>query len=119
MISEDGQEVAQGTHILKIRNNVLVNSDGDLEDLVLFGSAEAYNPIEGDSVGVTVVDIINEPEMYGGIEVPVKGWDGSEFDNAEVQEAYMDYLNDDSESKDTTRLMAVYLETYYPDLPRL
>jgi len=71
-IKENDAEVASGTQSLKIRNNVLANSAGDLNDLVRYGTAEAYTPVGGNSVGVPVTDIINEPEFYGGFKVAVK-----------------------------------------------
>lgn len=118
-IAENGTEVANGTTTMKIRNNILINSAGDPNDLAFYTSAEAYNPIGGDSVGIPVTDVIAEPELYGGYKVPVKGWSGSEFDDADVQDAYESWENSTDEVKDTTALMAAYLAAYYPDLPQL
>ena len=110
-ILEDGTEVASGTTVLKIRNNVLVNSEGTLEDMYHYGTQEAYYPVNVSSLGVNVLDIINEPPIYGGYKVGVKGWNGSSFDDATVQEAY--------ESGDRVALQATYLAQYYPELPQL
>ena len=121
-IQENGQQVGDGTHTLKIRNNILVHSSGELEELELYGSAEAYNPVKGDSIGVLVTTIINEPEVYGGYTIPVKGFDKDldEFDNADVQAAYEAWMAaEDPKEAESTALQAVYLATYYPDLPQL
>jgi len=118
-ISENGVEQESGTTTLKFRNTVIFNSDGPIEDLYHFGTQEAYKPVKGDMVGVPVVNIIDEPPVYGGFTVPVKGWNGSEFDNAAVQEAYIAYLAMDEAEKDTTALQSIYLTTYYPEIPKL
>lgn len=110
-ILEDGVEAVSGTVVLKIRNTVLYNSAGSLEDMYHFGTNEAYVPVGGSEVGVNVLDIINEPAMYGGFKVPVKGWNGSGFDDAAVQAAY--------ESGDRVSIQAAYLAAYYPDIPQL
>ena len=106
---------------LRIRNNVLVNSDGGLVDLEYYGSTEAYTPVKGDSIGIPVTTIIDAPEMYGGFKVPVKGFDfdSGMFDDDAVQQAYERYQAAKDEEKDTTELMGLYLRTYYPDLPQL
>lgn len=121
-IEEDGVEVADGSTTLVFRNTVLVNSDGELEDLHFYGTQDAYNTLRGESVGVTLNVILKEPELYGGFTVLVKGWDGSQFDNEDVQAAYEVFLDAEAANAttaDTTELQAVYLSTYYPDLPQL
>ena len=118
-ILEDGNKVTDGSLTLKYQNNILINSDGELEDLYWFGTQAAYKDVTGDAIGVLVTTIINEPPLYGGHTVPVKGWNGSEFEDTDVQAAYEAYMADDSEEKDSTDLQAKYLATYYPDLPQL
>lgn len=118
-IQENGVDVADGTTVLNYRNTVLVNSAGALEDLHFFGTQLAYLNVEGDSIGALITDIINEPELYGGYKVPVKGWNGEEFEDADVQSSYVAWMEAGEESKDPTELQAVYLATYYPDLPQL
>ncbi|NJL59273.1 MAG: hypothetical protein HC887_06130 [Desulfobacteraceae bacterium] len=121
-IEEDGVQVADGTTELVFRNTVLVNSDGELEDLHFYGTQEAYVPVRGDSIGVPVNVILKEPELYGGYKVPVKGWDGEQFDNDDVQAAYEAFLSSEAENTttaDVTALQAAYLSTYYPELPQL
>jgi hypothetical protein len=115
-IEEGGAAVDSGAITLKFLNNVLVNSAGDLQDLHFYSSSEAYNPVGGGPIGVVVTDIIDEPELYGGLKVPVKGWTGSEFDNPTVQMAYLAFK---AAPGDTTALQAAYLATYYPNLPQL
>ncbi|KAG7345941.1 PhoD-like phosphatase [Nitzschia inconspicua] len=121
-IEENGEQVADGTTTLSFRNTVLVNSDGELEDLHFYGTQDANNSVKGESVGVPVNVILNEPELYGGFSVPVKGWDGEKFDNENVQTAYEAFLAAEAANAttaDTTELQATYLSTYYPDLPQL
>ena len=117
-IQEDGEEVANGSTLLKFRNTVLVNSQGPEEDLYHYGTQGAYNSVSGLSVGVDVIAVINEPEVYGGFKVPVKGWTGNGFDDSGVQSLYEQYLAAE-EPRDATSLQAAYLSTYYPDLPKL
>jgi hypothetical protein len=117
-IAENGVVVQDGTHVLKIRQNVLINSAGPPEDLYYYGTQGAYNSVAGASVGVPVTTILNEAKLYGGYKVPVKGWTGTQFDNAAVQAAYAAWEAAE-EPKDTTALQAAYLAAYYPDLPQL
>jgi hypothetical protein len=119
LISEDDVQVAEGTITLAIRNNVLINSEGALEDLRYFSSLEAYYPVKGDFVGVNITTIMNEPELYGGFRVPVKGWNGEEFDDPAVQEAYVAYEAEAELVEAGIAFQAAYLATYYPDLPQL
>jgi hypothetical protein len=121
-IEEDGVQVADGTTELIFRNTVFVNSDGKLEDLHFFGTQDSYSTVRGDTVGVPVNVIMKEPVLYGGFKVPVKGWDGDQFDDEDVQAAYEEFLTAEAENAttaDVTALQAVYLWTYYPDLPQL
>ncbi len=118
-ITENDIRVIEGKITLRIRNNVFVNSAGALEDLHYYSSQEAYSPVKGDSVGVNITTIINEPDLYGGFRVPVKGWDGETFDDPKVQEAYLAYQADTDSMQTGASLQAVYLTAYYPDLPQL
>lgn len=125
-VEEDGEVKEGGSLTLRIRNNALFNSAGETVELEYYGSTEAYTPVRGESIGIPVTTIIDAPEMYGGFKVPVKGFDfeTGEFDDPAVQEAYAAFLaapepEVEGESKDTTELMAIYLSTYYPDLPQL
>jgi hypothetical protein len=115
---------------LKFRNNVLVNSDGPPEDLYYYNSQNAYNSVTGDSVGVLLAVVMDEPELYGGYKVPVKGWNGDEFDNESVQAAYIAFLDagglpaeedveDETRTEAITMFQATYLAVYYPDIPRI
>jgi len=114
-IAENGVQVADGSITLKIRNNVLVNSDGEEEDLWHFGTQETAHR---EHMGIPVTKIIQEPPLYGGYTVPVRGWDGSSFDNAEVQAAYEAWVAANV-TDDTAAIQAIYLNAYYPDLPKL
>lgn len=118
-IKENGEKVAEGRTQLKFRNNVLVNSAGNLEDLWHFGTQQAYYNPDADYVGVPVTKIIEEPPLYGGYEVPVKGWNGCSFDNNTVQEAYLAYLAQEDDDQDTAPLMAAYIAAYYPNAPKV
>lgn len=118
-IKENDAKVAEGSTVLKIRNNVLVNSAGDIEDLWHFGTQQAYYDSAADAVGVPVTRIIEEPLLYGGFKVPVKGWDGCEFDDPAVQAAYLEVLEQDADTQDTAPFMAAYIAAYYPDTPKV
>ena len=98
------------------------NVASELEDMELYGSAEACNPVKGDSIGVLITTMINEPEVNGGYKVPVRGFDFDleEFDNEDVQEASETWkAAEDPKETESMSLLAVYLSTYYPNLPQL
>lgn len=114
-------EELSGSHVMKVRNNVLVDSSngqcGSYGCVIFYCTQHSYNLVAGPHMGIAIVDLIDEPALYAGHKIPVKGYSAKTdtFNETAVQDLYVAYRANATDARKAD-LSAEYLRTYYPEV---